>query len=71
MEARNKDYYLPGDVVTIRQDVPNKPTMIVVKKSIKRFNSENFFQGILCQWFSTDMKLQESVFNTKDLIKVN
>lgn len=49
MEARNKDYYLPGDVVTIRQDVPNKPTMIVIKKSIKRFNSENFFQGILCQ----------------------
>ena len=46
MEARNKDYYLPGDVVTIRQDVPNKPTMIVVKKSIKRFNSENFFQQI-------------------------
>lgn len=36
-EQRNNDkqFFLPGDVVSLRQDVPNKPTMIVVKKLLK------------------------------------
>lgn len=70
MEIQDKQYFLPGELVTIRQDLPDKPTMIVVKKVIRRFKSDNYFQGILCQWFSKDLKLQESVFNTKDLIHV-
>lgn len=69
-----KQFFLPGDVVTIRQDIPNKPVMLVVKKVTKTIriqNSKNdFFQGILCRWFTTDGVLQESVFNTKDLIKL-
>jgi uncharacterized Zn ribbon protein len=48
-----KQFFLPGDVVTIRQDLPNKPVMIVVKKvtkSIKLYGEKNdFFQGILCR----------------------
>ena len=70
-----KQFFLPGDVVTIRQDIPNKPTMLVVKKitrTIKLDGIKNdFFQGILCRWFTLDGVLQECVFNTKDLIKVN
>lgn len=31
----NKLFFLPGDVVTLRQDIPNKPVMIVVKKVTK------------------------------------
>ena len=31
-----KTYFLPGDVVTLRQDLPNKPTMIVEEKLLKQ-----------------------------------
>ena len=31
----DKIYFNPGDMVTLRQDIPNKPTMIVVKKITK------------------------------------
>lgn len=48
-----KQFFLPGDLVTVRQDLPNKPTMLVVKKVTKtlKINSEknDFFQGILCR----------------------
>ena len=48
-----KTYFLPGDVVTLRQDWPNKPTMIVVRKvtkTIRTLDTKNdFFQGILCR----------------------
>lgn len=27
-----KVYFMPGEVVTLKQDIPNKPVMIVVKK---------------------------------------
>lgn len=74
MNNETKQFFLPGDVVTLRQDIPNKPTMIVVKKVTKTIRTDNlqgdFFQGILCRWFTTMGQLQESVFNTKDLIKL-
>lgn len=51
-----KQFFLPGDVVTIRQEIPNKPTMIVVKKVTKTISlkstpdiKNDFFQGILCR----------------------
>ena len=70
----NKQFFLPGDVVTLRQDIPNKPTMIVVKKITKTIRTGNvkndFFQGILCRWFTTAGELQEAIWNTKDLIKL-
>lgn len=73
MENETKQFYLPGDVVTLRQDIPNKPTMIVVKKVTRTIRTEtlkgDFFQGILCRWFTTNGEIQEAVFNTKDLRK--
>jgi hypothetical protein len=49
----DKQFFLPGDLVTIRQDIPNKPTMLVVKKITKTLRLEgiknDFFQGILCR----------------------
>lgn len=69
-----KQFFLPGDKVTIRQEIPNKPTMLVVKKVTKTLrianNKNDYFQGIQCRWFTTEGLLQESVFNTKDLIKI-
>lgn len=69
-----KQFFLPGDVVTLRQEIPNKPTMLVIKKVTKTISLNNvkndYFQGILCRWFTTNGSIQESVFNTKDLIKL-
>lgn len=67
---RDKIYFLPGDVVMVRQDLPNKPKMIIVKRVVRYIKNSPNFQGMLCRWFSTDHKLQEGVFNTKDLIKL-
>lgn len=68
-----KQFFLPGDVVTLRQEIPNKPTMLVIKKVTKTISLNNvkndYFQGILCRWFTTNGSIQESIFNTKDLIK--
>lgn len=69
-------YFMPGDIVKVRQAIGNVPTMIVVGKETNRFTpnkeeaGKNYLQGIKCRWFSTDEKLQEGVFNTKDLVLV-
>lgn len=68
-------FYKPGDIVTLKQDIPNKPLMIVVKKETSLFKNniedkKNVLKGIRCRWFTTSGELQESVFNTKDLILI-
>lgn len=71
-------YFNPGDIVQLKQDIPNKPIMIVVKKETCLFKHTNrvddkksILKGIRCRWFTTTGELQENVFNTKDLIKLN
>ena len=39
MINETKEFFLPGDVVTVRQDIPNKPVMMVVRKVTKTFKS--------------------------------
>lgn len=69
-----KIFYVPGDLVTLRQDIPNKPIMLVIKVVTSIFKNKldkkDILKGILCRWFTTDGTLQESIFNTKDLVKV-
>ncbi len=69
-----KIFFMPGDTVTLKQDLPNKPIMIVIKKETSTItcdkNKENYFKGIRCRWFTNDGQLQEAVYNTKDLIKI-
>lgn len=72
-----KIFYMPGEVVTLKQDIPNKPIMIVVKKETSTFtrktnpnDKEDFFKGIRCRWFTAEGQIQEAIFNTKDLIKI-
>ena len=65
-------FYKPGDIVQIKQDIPNKPLMIVVKKETSLFKNnmedkKNVLKGIRCRWFTTTGQLQETVWNTKDL----
>ena len=64
----NKTYYQPGDTVTLKQDIQNKPLMVV--KSIdkaSRLDSGPELIGVTCMWFNTKMELQSSRFSTKDL----
>lgn len=66
----DKIFFSPGDVVTIRQDIPNKPKMLVVKKVnsiMNREDKDGVLRGIRCRWFTKDGFLQEEIFNTKDL----
>jgi uncharacterized protein YodC (DUF2158 family) len=76
MIEQEKIYFLPGDVVTLKKHeiIPNSPIMLVVKKITKTIRTEtikgDFFQGILCRWFTTTGQLQEAPFNTKDLLKL-
>ena len=65
-------FYKPGDIVTLKQDIPNKPLMIVVKKETSLFKNtmedkKNGLKGIRCRWFTTAGQLQETIWNTKDL----
>lgn len=73
-ERKEKVYFLPGDTVTLKQDI-YKPEMYVVKKATKKVTiggvRNDHFQGILCRWFNRDFELQEAIFNTKDLQKLN
>ena len=69
-------FYKPGDIVQIKQDIPNKPLMIVVKKETSLFKNnmedkKNVLKGIRCRWFTTRGQLQETVWNTKDLVLVH
>lgn len=69
----DKMMFFPGDLVTLRQELPNKPVMVVVRKESTIFRDENktnSLKGIRCRWFTTTNELQEAVWNTKDLIKV-
>ena len=73
-----KVFFVPGMVVQLKQDIPNKPVMLVVKKETsvfkhdsKRLNDKKpILIGIRCRWFTTTGELQEATFSTKDLVKV-
>ena len=72
METDEKVYFIPGDICTIKQQIPNKPTMMVVKKKTMTIKGEDekFLQGIICRWFTKDGHMEEALFSTKDLIKL-
>ena len=62
-------------IVTLKQNIPNKPEMIIVQKKTltikpKDGDVSNFFKGFVCRWFTSTGELQEALFNTKDLIKL-
>lgn len=68
----DKVYFLPGQIVKLKQDIPNSPEMIVMRKETNVFNHDNKgkLKGIRCRWFTTDGQLQEAVWSTKDLILI-
>jgi hypothetical protein len=69
-----KTFFSPGDLVTLRQPVPNAPIMIVdkIERYLIKKNIDNPpLRGIRTRWFTKNGELQEAVFSTKDLILVN
>lgn len=73
MEQKDKIFLKPGDVVTIKQDLPNKPTMLVVRKETTFFKENSLsgmgsLRGIRCRWFTADGYEQQGIFSTKDLV---
>lgn len=75
----DKIYFNAGDVVQLKQDIPNKPKMVVIKKVTSIFkhdlskleDKKGPLRGIKCMWFTTDGLYQENTFNTKDLTLVS
>jgi len=68
-ETKQDVYFAPGDVVTLKQDIPFKPTMIV--KSVDKVSTEHEkpkLLGVTCQWFNDQYELQTARFSTKDLV---
>ena len=68
-----KTFFKPGDIVTLRQGIPNKPKMVVVRKETTIFKDSyqnTQLRGIRCRWFSDGGVLQEAIWNTKDLLKL-
>jgi uncharacterized protein YodC (DUF2158 family) len=68
-------FYAPGDLVKVRHDIDYVPTMFVTEKMTRNIRNkdgemEQMFLGIKCRWFNANGDLQEAVFNTKDLMKV-
>lgn len=73
MENDENLFFRPGECVTLRQEIPNKPVMLVVRKETALFKDQyqrTQLRGIRCRWFTADGLLQEATWNTKDLIRV-
>lgn len=69
-----KIFFSPGDVVSLKQDIPNKPKMVVyrVERSIMRNkDGRDVLKGVRCRWFTKDGLIQEAVFSTKDLTLIS
>lgn len=60
-----KIFLNPGELVTLKQDLPNKPVMLVVKKETSVFKHDDrrindkkpILIGIRCRWFTTSGEL--------------
>ena len=74
MITDDKVYFAPGQKVTLKQDIPNKPVMIVhrVERNIlKNKEGSDLLRGIKVRWFTENGFMQEAVFSTKDLVLVD
>lgn len=64
-----KVFYQPGDVVTLRQDIPYKPQMIVVKKETMTFRpSKDEKKDEYSKVLDVDGSLQEESYKKLSLI---
>jgi len=71
-----KTYFHAGDIVKLKQEIPNSPKMVVkgVPKTRrvgegKSQETKNILLGVRCFWFTDAGLYQEQTFNSKDLIQ--
>lgn len=67
-----KIFFSAGDLVTLKQELPNKPVMLVqtVDKIPMKEGDRVSLLGVTCIWFSVDHAMHKCRFNTKDIKKV-
>jgi len=68
IEKQDDIFFSPGDTVVLRQELSNKPVMMV--KTIDRMSDMHEkpkLLGITCLWFNSNQELQTARFSTKDL----
>jgi len=69
--STDRTYFVPGDTVQIKQNLKNKPEMLVQSVDKQTIRSEKgILLGVTCIWFDNNQCLQKHRFNTKDLIKI-
>lgn len=65
-----KVFLKPGDCVILKQhEIMHSPVMLVLRKEQALFKDTGLL-GIRCRWFTDSGFVQEAVFSTKDLIKI-
>lgn len=74
MSTREKTFFHAGEVVKLKQEIPNTPLMIVKSVPKTRRIGENskpdtrsILLGVRCFWFTDTGLYQEQIFNSKDL----
>ena len=72
-KMEDKIFFKPGDVVKLKQDLPNSPKMIIhrIERTIIRKDGNDFLKGVRCRWFTENGFLQEAIFSTKDLVLID
>lgn len=72
MIIEEKTYFVPGQLVKLRQPLENSPVMMVtrIERNIMKNNDKNLLKGVKCRWFTDNGFLQEATFSTKDLILI-
>ena len=73
VNLEEKIYFQPGDICQMKQDIPNKPKMVVTRierSIIKNDNGKDHLRGVKCRWFTDNGFIQEAIFSTKDLILI-
>jgi uncharacterized protein YodC (DUF2158 family) len=48
----DKIFFIPGNTVTLKHDLPNKPKMLVTEIVTSKIKDANHFKGIRCIWFT-------------------
>ena len=73
---REMVFFKPGEIVQLKQEIDNKPQMIVdsiPKARMPREGEErkkSVLLGVKCYWFTSTGFYQEKTFNSKDLEKL-
>lgn len=71
MNDETKVYFAAGDEVTLKQDVSNKPIMVVQsvdKADVTNQEGSRQLLGVTCLWFDINQNVKVHRFSTKDLI---